>query len=130
MQCYTHTLPGGASLVGYLREETTEMPAFNTRPAMLILPGGGYAYCSSREADPVAMQFLQAGYNVFILYYTCRGQESQPALRWQPFNRCGRCYPAYPQERSAVPYRPGQGRGLRLLGGRPSCGVHGNPVGR
>lgn len=84
MQCYTHTLPGGASLVGYLREETTEMPAFNTRPAMLILPGGGYAYCSSREADPVAMQFLQAGYNVFILYYTCRGQESQPALRWQP----------------------------------------------
>ena len=30
MQCYTHTLPGGASLVGYLREETTEMPAFNT----------------------------------------------------------------------------------------------------
>ena len=84
MQCYTHTLPGGASLVGYLREETTEMPAFNTRPAMLILPGGGYAYCSSREADPVAMQFLQAGYNVFILYYTCRGQESQPALRWRP----------------------------------------------
>ena len=84
MQCYTHTLPGGASLVGYLREETTEMPAFNTRPAMLILPGGGYAYCSSREADPVAMQFLQAGYNVFILYYTCREQESQPALRWQP----------------------------------------------
>lgn len=84
MQLYNQTLPSGATLVGYLREETTEMPAFNTRPAMLILPGGGYAYCSAREADPVAMQFLQAGYNVFILYYTCRKQESQPALRWQP----------------------------------------------
>ena len=28
MQCYTHTLPGGASLVGYLREETTEILQF------------------------------------------------------------------------------------------------------
>lgn len=84
MEMYTYTLPGGAKLVGYLRDETTEMPAFNTRPAMLILPGGGYAYCSAREADPVAMQFLQAGYNVFTLYYTCRISEEQSALHWQP----------------------------------------------
>ena len=84
MQIYTHTLPGGAQLIGYLRDMTVEMPAFNTRPAILILPGGGYAWCSRREADPVAMQFLQAGYNVFTLYYTCRSDESVPALRWQP----------------------------------------------
>ena len=43
MQIYTHTLPGGAQLIGYLRDRTVEMPAFNTRPAILILPGGGYA---------------------------------------------------------------------------------------
>ena len=84
MEMYTYTLPSGAKLVGYLRDETTEMPAFNTRPAMLILPGGGYAYCSAREADPVAMQFLQAGYNVFTLYYTCRISEEQSTLHWQP----------------------------------------------
>ena len=84
MEMYTYTLPSGAKLVGYMRDETTEMPAFNTRPAMLILPGGGYAYCSAREADPVAMQFLQAGYNVFTLYYTCRISEEQSALHWQP----------------------------------------------
>lgn len=84
MEMYTYTLPSGAKLVGYLRDETTEMSAFNTRPAMLILPGGGYAYCSAREADPVAMQFLQAGYNVFTLYYTCRISEEQSALHWQP----------------------------------------------
>ena len=47
MQFYTHTLPSGAALVGYLRDETTEMPAFNIRPAILILPGGGSAWCSS-----------------------------------------------------------------------------------
>ena len=84
MQFYNHTLPSGAALVGYLRDETAEMPAFNIRPAILILPGGGYAWCSSREADPVAMQFLQAGYNVFILTYTCRKDDTQPPLRWQP----------------------------------------------
>ena len=84
MEMYTYTLPSGAKLVGYLRDETTEMPAFNTRPAMLILPGGGYAYCSAREADPVAMQFFQAGYNLFTLYYTCRISEEQSALHWQP----------------------------------------------
>lgn len=84
MEMYTYTLPSGAKLVGYLRDETTEMPAFNTRPAMLILPGGGYAYCSAREADPVAMQFLQAGYNVFTLYYICRISAEQSALHWQP----------------------------------------------
>ena len=84
MQIYTHTLPGGAQLIGYLRDRTVEMPAFNTRPAILILPGGGYAWCSRREADPVAMQFLQAGYNVFTLYYICRSDETVPALRWQP----------------------------------------------
>lgn len=80
MQTYQHTLPSGALLTGYLREETTEMPAYNCRPAILILPGGGYHWCSKREADPVAVQFLQAGYQVFLLDYTV---EPVP-LTWQP----------------------------------------------
>ena len=84
MQIYTHTLPSGAVLTGYLRDETAEMPAFNTRPAMLVLPGGGYAYCSTREADPIAMQFLQAGYQTFVLEYTCAKEPGQAPLRWQP----------------------------------------------
>lgn len=48
MQIYTHTLPGDAQLIGYLRDMTVEMPAFNTRPAILILPGGGYAWQQAR----------------------------------------------------------------------------------
>ena len=47
---------------------------------MLILPGGGYRYCSSREADPVAVQFLQAGYHVFTLIYST----DHAPLLWQP----------------------------------------------
>jgi len=60
MKFVEHKLATGAMLTGYLRDETTEMPSYNTRPAVLILPGGGYRYCSAREADPVAVQFLQA----------------------------------------------------------------------
>ncbi len=53
MQIYTHTLPGGAQLIGYLRDRTVEMPAFNTRPAILILPGGGQrAFGVQRHSRP------------------------------------------------------------------------------
>lgn len=80
MQIYHHIFPDGAKLAGYLRDETQEMPAYNRRPAVLILPGGGYERCSVRESDPVAMQFLQAGYQVFTLLYTV----GAGPLGWQP----------------------------------------------
>ena len=83
MEILHETLSTGAKLVGYLREPTAEMPAFATRPAMLIFPGGGYGYCSKREADPVAMQFLQAGYQTFILYYHCTDETPAP-LQYKP----------------------------------------------
>lgn len=80
MQFYQDTLPGGAQLTGYLRDDTDCMPDCNVRPAVLILPGGGYEQCSEREGDPVAVQFLQAGYHAFVLTYTV----SPAPLRWQP----------------------------------------------
>lgn len=39
------------------------------RPLLLILPGGGYAYTSSREADPVMKAFESEGYHMGIFYY-------------------------------------------------------------
>ncbi len=39
-------------------------------PSVVICPGGGYQMCSEREADPVAFEYLAAGYNVFILRYS------------------------------------------------------------
>lgn len=41
------------------------------RPAMLVLPGGGYAFCSDREAEPIASAYYANGYNCFILRYIC-----------------------------------------------------------
>lgn len=40
------------------------------RPALVICPGGGYSHLSPREDEPVALQFLAAGYNVFCLHYS------------------------------------------------------------
>lgn len=39
------------------------------RPAIVIFPGGGYRFCSEREAEPVALRFLTEGFNAFIVWY-------------------------------------------------------------
>lgn len=40
------------------------------RPCMVVIPGGGYAYCSEREQEPIALKFLNWGFNVFVLDYS------------------------------------------------------------
>lgn len=52
--------------------------SFKQRPAILILPGGGYAMCSDKEADPVAFAFLKAGYQAFVLRYTVTSNGTWP----------------------------------------------------
>jgi dienelactone hydrolase len=47
-----------------------EFRGVTARPAVLILPGGGYMFCSDREAEPVAMPYLKAGFQAFILRYS------------------------------------------------------------
>ena len=65
-------------LTAYLQETGGEF-GFEKRPVMLVLPGGGYVMCSDREADPVAMPYLKAGYQVFILRYTLKQDRGWPA---------------------------------------------------
>ncbi len=40
------------------------------RPSIVICPGGGYGYTSQRESDVVGLNFLPAGYQIFILDYS------------------------------------------------------------
>ena len=40
------------------------------RPAMLVIPGGAYAYVSNRESEPVALAWVEKGYNSFTLDYS------------------------------------------------------------
>ena len=40
------------------------------RPAILVIPGGGYhGVCTEREGEPIALAFIQKGYNAFVLNY-------------------------------------------------------------
>ncbi len=58
------------TLTAYLQAVGGEFPNIPKRPAMLVLPGGGYQMCSDREADPIALKYAQAGYQAFILRYS------------------------------------------------------------
>ena len=65
------------SLTAYIQEVDGEF-GFSKRPAMVVIPGGGYAMCSDREADAVAMAYLKAGYQAFVLRYTCTPKGKWP----------------------------------------------------
>ena len=66
------------SLTAYLQPVGGEFSALSHRPAVLIIPGGGYHFCSEREADPVAFPYLKAGYHAFILRYSLNEQAVWP----------------------------------------------------
>lgn len=48
------------------------------RPAVLIIPGGGYEHTSIREAEPIALGFLERGFNCFVLWYSVTNQPGNP----------------------------------------------------
>lgn len=42
----------------------------NPRPAVLVIPGGGYRTLSKREAEPIALRFATYGFNAAVLWYS------------------------------------------------------------
>ena len=66
------------TLTCYIQPITGEDWGMEKRPVMVVLPGGGYQYCSSRESDPVAFAYLQAGYHVVILNYSVKEHSTWP----------------------------------------------------
>lgn len=47
----------------------TDMLKMTPRRAVIICPGGGYHFLSDREAEPIALPFLAAGFATFVLCY-------------------------------------------------------------
>lgn len=60
----------GAYITTYFMNRSNEIN-FGKRPAIVIFPGGAYWFTSDREADPVAMKYVSAGYQAVVVRYTC-----------------------------------------------------------
>jgi acetyl esterase/lipase len=54
----------------YIKDDCETYNQNYVYPAMLVLPGGAYAYVSSREAGPITLRYSVYGFQTFILDYT------------------------------------------------------------
>ena len=79
-----------ATFVGYCLDNSSEIDPNRKRPSVLVIPGGGYEMTSDREAEPIAMQFLAAGFNAFVLRYSPPAVTLPPILRLPPATTCSR----------------------------------------
>ena len=69
-------------LYTYFLDNSHEIDPNRVRPVIVICPGGGYGWVSDREAEPIAMKFLGAGYHAVILRYSVAPAAHYPtALR-------------------------------------------------
>lgn len=59
-----------ATLEGYILDCELLLGQDVKRPAIVICPGGGYMYCSAREAEPIALAYAARGFHAFILRYS------------------------------------------------------------
>ena len=50
------------------------------RPAMVVVPGGAYAFVSPTEAGIIAEKFYDFGYNAFVVTYTVNPLGKEPLL--------------------------------------------------
>lgn len=64
----------------YLPDSIAGLPFCEKRPAVLIFPGGGYEYCSDREGEPIALQYLALGYAAFVVTYSCNERFPEPLM--------------------------------------------------
>ena len=65
-------IPGSenATLEGYILDCNITLGQYQKRPAIVVCPGGGYMYCSDREAEPIALAYTARGFHAFILRYS------------------------------------------------------------
>lgn len=55
----------------YLNEKNKDLN-IEPRLPMIVVPGGGYNYCSSRESEPIALRYMAEGFNCFTITYSCK----------------------------------------------------------
>lgn len=69
-----------AELTAYVQDNVGAQAA-RLRPGVVICPGGGYAFCSDLEWEPVALALVARGLQAFVLDYTVLDEaETAPLL--------------------------------------------------
>lgn len=66
------------SLTCYYHNDPETLDKYPRR-AILIMPGGGYSIVSAREAEPVAIEFYNRDFTVFVLRYSVAPGSRYPA---------------------------------------------------
>ena len=76
MQYFETTIAGidgtDARFAGYIPDNYPDIDPDRRRPAVLVLPGGGYEMTTGREGEPIAFRFLAHGCDAFVLHYSCK----------------------------------------------------------
>ncbi len=65
------------TLTVYLNQDSPESK-IEKRPLIVVLPGGGYAMCSAREAENVALKYMAEGFQAAVLRYTLKDKGGWP----------------------------------------------------
>lgn len=60
------------------------LPEGENKPAILVLPGGGYVVCAPEEGRPVAERFAAAGWAAFVLNYSTASTGAEHAVFPEP----------------------------------------------
>lgn len=77
-ECIILNRERNVTLTALIQPVGGEYGRIERRPAVLVIPGGGYHFCSDREAEPVAIAYLKAGYQAFVLRYSLDEQAAWP----------------------------------------------------
>lgn len=96
------------------------------RPAMIVLPGGGFCELASYEGDPIAVHFMAKGFNAFVLRYTI-GQPQSFFPR--PLTDVSAAIVHGPQKRGEILHRPRRHLRRGNLGGAATLPVRSVPCG-
>lgn len=75
----------GAVLTCYLFQTIPDIETADRRPALLVLPGGGYEFISEREAEPVAVAYGGQGFLTFTLSYSVKEGGRYPIPQREAF---------------------------------------------
>ncbi len=54
-----------------------------SKPTIIVVPGGGYVNVSPTEGEVVALKFIEKGYNAFVLTYSVRVAKEMEPLKYQ-----------------------------------------------